>query len=136
MARPSPRPLPAQVVSDSDGECYALRRAEGGSIGSSNLEKNFFSTLHHPNLVRFHEAFNSDEEGTTHTYFVHHYYPGAVTLETHYFANHSPVVEDTIWAHTLQLLAAMHAVHLAGGALRQLVSAHRVASNSRRVASQ
>ena len=55
---------------------------------------------------------------------MHHFHPNAVSLEAHYLIAHNPVVEDQLWSHALQLLAAMHAVHLAGGALRQLDAAH------------
>ena len=80
--------------------------------------------LGHPNIVRLHEVFSAHSEGQPHTYVVQAYHPSALTLDEAYIQQRLPLNEETIWSHALQLIAAVHTVHLAGMAVRVIDMSH------------
>jgi len=52
------------------------------------------------------------------------YHPSALTLDEAYIQQRLPLNEETIWSHALQLIAAVHTVHLAGMAVRVIDMSH------------
>ena len=52
------------------------------------------------------------------------FHPTAVTLEHAFFVQRQQPTEEALWAVLLQLLAAVHAVHNAGMAVRALDASH------------
>jgi serine/threonine protein kinase len=120
-----------RCISEGDGELYALRRVDAPAAPVDALARaQSWMTLAHPNVVRLHSVFTSDEmthvqPGGAHTYFVYAYHPKAETLEhAHFVARSVPLDEEAVWAVALQLLQAMHAVHGMGMAVRGLEPSH------------
>ena len=108
-----------RATSSNDGESYALRRLEGGTLPhDARGRSRVWSTLSHPNLVKMHELLPWDEGGQAVTYIVQAFHPNSVTLEHAYLQQRMPLNEETLWSHALQMVAALHAIHLAGLAAR------------------
>lgn len=117
-----------------DGAAYAVRRFDGHQfpptaalLEATQLEVSRWSVVaDHPNVVGVREVFASDEvAGTPCLYYVHDYYPGAVTLEQAHLLpmktdhgnivrNTTPLTENTLWSYLVQLIAAIRAIHSAG----------------------
>ena len=114
-----------KAISEADGEAYALRRIDGPPTPNQALSQcRIWLNMGHPNLTRMVDIFNSADEGQPLTYIVQQFYPNALTLEQAYLQQRQPLTEDVMWSHALQMIAALHAVHNAGLAVRVLDLSH------------
>ena len=124
-----------QATSSIDNLVYAVRRIDGPALPSEKLRlSTSWCALQHPNVIRLVEAFNEDtipanapqqRWSQRRTYFVHHFYPGAQSIEWLYFTSRSMVAtEDGLWNIALSIIAALHAIHMAGAAVGGIDAAH------------
>jgi len=100
-----------KAVSERDGEVYALRRFDGPQPQANLLQRaRSWCSLHHPNVVQLHDIFTE---------------PGGGGAPLTYFVERSMLPsEENLWSHALQLLSALHAIHLAGAAVRLIDTSH------------
>jgi len=115
-----------RATSESDGEAYALRRLEQSPLTPDAIGRatRAWCPMSHPNIVRLVEVFSSQDEGQPLTYAVQAFHPNALTLEQAFLQQRMPLNEDGLWPMALQMIAAVHATHLAGLAVRCLDLSH------------
>ncbi|CAM6115673.1 unnamed protein product [Calypogeia fissa] len=117
-------------ISSSDGLAYAIRRIDhrqvppSGDLATSaaDVVERWAPLARHPYIVAIRETFVSREiEDSPALFFVHDYYPGAVTLEAMHLHQEQAggvapmmVSEDQLWSYMVQLAAVLRAVHSAG----------------------
>jgi PAB-dependent poly(A)-specific ribonuclease subunit 3 len=115
-----------RATSELDGEAYTLRRLEQSPLPAdlANRASRAWTQMHHPNIVPIVDVFIAQDEGQPLTYIVQPFQPNALTLEQAFLQQRLPLIEETIWSLALQMIAAVHAVHLAGLAVRSLDLSH------------
>ena len=106
-------------TSETDGETYAIRKLLAPPLMEDAISRGrVWVAMGHPNIVRLVEIFTSHDEGQPLSYVVQAFHPNALSLEQAFLHQRMQCNEETIWAVALQLLAALHAAHLAGMAIR------------------
>jgi len=125
-----------RVTSTTDGNLYCLRRLDSVRCVSHEIAQTVMhkwlmndTGFDHPGIVKWYKCFLSNRA----VFFVHHYYPGAVTLRERFFSNQPqqggqggnvPLPESLIWSCLVQLVSAIRAVHGSNLAVRTLQLNH------------
>lgn len=122
-------------ISSHDGQPYAIRRICGKQVVPSTellaaaraAVDSWAPVSNHPHLVGLRSAFvSSDMEGGGAMFFVHDYYPSAVTLEQAHLmpvasngaVSMNPPSERQLWSYLVQFTSALRCAHSAGLSIR------------------
>ncbi|XP_024398844.1 uncharacterized protein [Physcomitrium patens] len=117
-------------ISSSDGQAYAIRRIDShqviptAELANTAVEvvERWAPFARHPHIVAIRESFVSREvEDSAALFFVHDYYPAALTLQAIHLQQEQPsgvvhltVNEEQLWSYMVQLATVLRAVHSAG----------------------
>lgn len=121
-----------KVVDSTDGYCYALRRVERVRTNNEIVVRvcvwcecemmtvQRWAKLLHPAIISLHDCFLSNGA----VFFVHEYYPSAISLSNRYLSvservwcegqnavSSPPLNEDILWCVAIQLLSGLQAIH-------------------------
>jgi len=115
-----------RAISETDGEVYTIRRLEAPPLPSDIISRTVraWAQMSHPNIIRLADVFTTPDEGQPLTYVVQPFYPNALTLEQAFLQQRMPLSEEGLWPIALQMVATVHAAHLAGLAVRALDLSH------------
>ena len=97
----------------ADQKLYALKEldlpAEQGEASAVLQEVHILASLEHPFIVRYYDSFVEVRR----LFLVMEYAPNGSlhTVLTQHQRTNRPLVEDTVWRYTLQLLLGLHAIH-------------------------
>jgi len=118
-----------QVISREDGHWYCLRRFDSVKSVSPRIAAAVSDrwtqcppVQEHPGIVPFYQCFVAQRA----VFFVHHYLPGARSLEER--LNGQPLSEPVIWSCIVQLVSALYTIHANGLAARTLDPQHVLAT--------
>lgn len=117
-------------ISSSDSQAYAIRRIDSrqviptAELATTAVEavERWAPFARHPHIAAIRESFVSREvEDSAALFFVHDYYPAALTLQTLHLQQeqaggvvHLTVNEEQLWSYMVQLATLLRAVHGAG----------------------
>ncbi|KAL8667947.1 MAG: hypothetical protein Q9202_000412 [Teloschistes flavicans] len=122
-----------KATSGNDGKAYCLRRLQGyrlneaASIHAVQNVQSIWKRVRNGNVVSVHLAFTNPSFGDSSLFFVTDFHPMAETLAQKHFTSTprynnrysaSHVLEQTLWAYTVQIANGLKAIHSAGLAAR------------------
>ena len=118
-----------QVISREDGHWYCLRRFDSVKSVSPRIAaavsdrwSQCTPVQEHPAIVPLYQCFVAQRA----VFFVHHYIPGARSLEERLAGQ--PLSEPVVWSCIVQLVSALHTIHANGLAARTLDPQHVLAT--------
>lgn len=115
-----------KVLSNVDGNFYALRRIDLGSLAQLSSEQAFINVkkwrrLTNPNVVRLKDAFTSVSFDSQEPCLclVYDYYPLSNTLQEQHITRKlgvklEPISENLLWIYLIQLVGALISIHKEG----------------------